>query len=126
MQATMSERWIYYLARKGEFEQAREGAFYLGSSEDRADGFIHFSTAGQAPNGRPRSPAGRNRCRAARPGLALGGGARRPAVSASLRQAAAGGGTAQRGPAARRRRAFLSRLGVILSAVAGLIAYAAV
>jgi len=47
MQATMSERWIYYLARKSEFEQARDGAFYLGSAEDRADGFIHFSTAAQ-------------------------------------------------------------------------------
>jgi uncharacterized protein (DUF952 family) len=43
----MSERWVYYLARKAEFERAREGDFYLGSAEDRADGFIHFSTAGQ-------------------------------------------------------------------------------
>ena len=43
----MGERWIYYLARKGEFERSREGDFYLGSAEDRADGFIHFSTARQ-------------------------------------------------------------------------------
>src|SRR5690349_14372437 len=43
----MGERWVYYLARKGEFEQAREGDRYLGSAEDRADGFIHFSTASQ-------------------------------------------------------------------------------
>jgi len=43
----MGERWVYYLARKAEFEAAREGEFYLGSAEDRADGFIHFSTADQ-------------------------------------------------------------------------------
>jgi uncharacterized protein (DUF952 family) len=45
--AAMSERWVYYLARKAEFERAREDGFYLGSAEDRADGFIHFSTASQ-------------------------------------------------------------------------------
>ena len=45
--AAMSERWVYYLARKTEFERAREGDAYLGSAEDRADGFIHFSTASQ-------------------------------------------------------------------------------
>ena len=45
--AAMGERWVYYLARKREFAAARAGESYLGSAEDRADGFIHFSTASQ-------------------------------------------------------------------------------
>jgi uncharacterized protein (DUF952 family) len=54
----MTERWVYYLARRGEFEQAREGDFYLGSREDRADGFLHFSTAAQLRESARRHRAG--------------------------------------------------------------------
>jgi uncharacterized protein (DUF952 family) len=54
----MTENLVYYLARRGEFEQAREGDFYLGSREDRADGFIHFSTASQVRESARRHRAG--------------------------------------------------------------------
>jgi uncharacterized protein (DUF952 family) len=54
----MTEPLLYYLARKDEFAAARDGAFYLGSAEDRADGFIHFSTADQVRESARRHRAG--------------------------------------------------------------------
>jgi len=38
---------IYHLCRRNEWEAARAGGRYWGSSQDAADGFIHFSTAAQ-------------------------------------------------------------------------------
>ncbi|MBL8836169.1 MAG: DUF952 domain-containing protein [Alphaproteobacteria bacterium] len=38
---------IYHVCRRAEFEQARATGHYAGSSQDKADGFIHFSAAGQ-------------------------------------------------------------------------------
>lgn len=38
---------IFHVCRRDEWERARANGAYAGSSEDAADGFIHFSTAGQ-------------------------------------------------------------------------------
>jgi len=38
---------IYHMCRKDEWDQARKTGSYGGSSQDGADGFIHFSTAAQ-------------------------------------------------------------------------------
>jgi uncharacterized protein (DUF952 family) len=43
----MSDRLIYHLARKSDFERARLSGRYDGAREDGADGFMHFSTATQ-------------------------------------------------------------------------------
>lgn len=39
----MSGETIYHICRCAEWEAAREAGHYAGSSQDRADGFIHFS-----------------------------------------------------------------------------------
>lgn len=41
------EKIIYHMCRADEWEAAQTSGFYAGSSQDRADGFIHFSTASQ-------------------------------------------------------------------------------
>jgi uncharacterized protein (DUF952 family) len=38
---------IYHMCLRGEWEAALRAGIYAGSSQDRADGFIHFSTADQ-------------------------------------------------------------------------------
>lgn len=38
---------IYHMCRRDEWDAACAGGRYSGSSQDRADGFIHFSTAAQ-------------------------------------------------------------------------------
>ena len=38
---------IYHICRKTEWEAAQAQGRYTGSSQDRADGFIHFSDASQ-------------------------------------------------------------------------------
>ena len=38
---------IYHMCRQDEWRAAQAGGSYAGSSQDRADGFIHFSTAAQ-------------------------------------------------------------------------------
>jgi len=43
----MTSELIYHMCRHDEWEQARDLGRYEGSSQDRADGFIHFSTAAQ-------------------------------------------------------------------------------
>ncbi len=40
---------IYKILARREWEAALAAGRYEGSAMDRADGFIHFSTAGQAP-----------------------------------------------------------------------------
>ena len=40
---------IYHMCRRSEWEIAVRSGTYGGSSQDRADGFIHFSTARQLP-----------------------------------------------------------------------------
>jgi uncharacterized protein (DUF952 family) len=38
---------IYHMCRAAEWQAAQVAGVYAGSSQDRADGFIHFSTAAQ-------------------------------------------------------------------------------
>ncbi len=50
--------FIYHLARAGEWERARDGGVYRGSDQDRADGFLHFSTAAEIAESAARHRAG--------------------------------------------------------------------
>ncbi len=43
----MSDKTIYHVCRHAEWEAARAAGVYDGSSQDQADGFIHFSGAEQ-------------------------------------------------------------------------------
>ena len=43
----MTEALIYHVCWRDELEAARASGRYGGSSQDRADGFIHFSSAAQ-------------------------------------------------------------------------------
>jgi uncharacterized protein (DUF952 family) len=49
---------IYHMCRREEWELAVQSGLYAGSSQDRADGFIHFSTAGQLPESARRHRRG--------------------------------------------------------------------
>ena len=40
---------IYHMCRREEWDAAAAAGVYHGSSQDAADGFIHFSTAAQIP-----------------------------------------------------------------------------
>lgn len=39
---------VYKIFRAGEWRAAKAAGVFAGSASDRSDGFIHFSTAGQA------------------------------------------------------------------------------
>jgi len=54
----MADSLIYHMCRREEWEAARAGGAYFGSSQDRADGFIHFSTAAQLRESARRHRAG--------------------------------------------------------------------
>ena len=41
------ENFIYKLFRRGEWEEAKKTGIFLGSPDDRRDGFIHLSAAHQ-------------------------------------------------------------------------------
>jgi uncharacterized protein (DUF952 family) len=49
---------IFHMCRKHEWEEARSRGAYAGSSQDRQDGFIHFSTAEQLPQSARKHRAG--------------------------------------------------------------------
>ena len=49
---------IFHMCRKDEWEDARSRGAYAGSSQDRQDGFIHFSTAEQLPGSVRKHRAG--------------------------------------------------------------------
>ena len=49
---------IYHMCRREEWDRAAEIGSYAGSSQDEADGFIHFSTAIQLPESARRHRAG--------------------------------------------------------------------
>lgn len=55
---------IYHLCRQEEWERAVAAGAYAGSSQDAADGFIHFSSAQQLPVSAAKHRAGQ-------PGLVL-------------------------------------------------------
>ncbi len=49
---------IFHMCRRDEWEEARSRGTYAGSSQDRQDGFIHFSTAEQLPGSARKHRAG--------------------------------------------------------------------
>ena len=49
---------IYHMCRWEEWEVALEQGYYAGSSQDREDGFIHFSTAKQVRDSAAKHRAG--------------------------------------------------------------------
>ncbi len=51
---------IYHMCRSDEWQSATERAQYYGSSQDIADGFIHFSTAAQIKESAARHRAGQD------------------------------------------------------------------
>ena len=54
----MSGGPIYHMCRRSEWEAAQASGVYAGSSQDAADGFIHFSTAAQVALSAARHRAG--------------------------------------------------------------------
>lgn len=60
MVAGMSDSLIYHVCRREELERARATGGYGGSSQDQADGFIHFSSAAQVVASVARHRAGQD------------------------------------------------------------------
>jgi len=54
----MTERIIYHMCRAEEWADAAPTGTYPGSSQDAADGFIHFSTAAQVVESAAKHRAG--------------------------------------------------------------------
>ncbi|MBV1703313.1 MAG: DUF952 domain-containing protein [Hyphomicrobiales bacterium] len=72
----MAERYIYKIASVTHWAEATERGVFAGAAVDAADGFIHFSTAGQVRETARRHFAGRDdlvlaRIEASRLGTAL-------------------------------------------------------
>lgn len=53
-------RTIYHMCRADEWRAAQANGFYPGSSQDAADGFIHFSTAVQVEASAAKHRAGQD------------------------------------------------------------------
>ena len=71
----MNDAVIYHMCRAEEWEQAQSSGFYPGSSQDLADGFIHFSTAAQIKESAAKHRAGQSGLQLlAVDGAKLGGG----------------------------------------------------
>jgi uncharacterized protein (DUF952 family) len=51
---------IYHICRLTEWQAAVAGGTYAGSSQDQADGFIHFSTGAQVEESAQRHRAGQD------------------------------------------------------------------
>lgn len=56
----MPEGHIYHICRKSEWDEAKQQGSYKGSSQDAADGFIHFSTAEQLRQSAAKHRAGQD------------------------------------------------------------------
>lgn len=56
----MNERSIYHMCREAEWRAAEAAGEYRGSSQDAADGFIHFSAADQVVESAARHRAGQD------------------------------------------------------------------
>ena len=56
----MSASPIYHICRRDEWDAARRRGRYDGSSQDAADGFIHFSTGSQVAASAARHRAGQS------------------------------------------------------------------
>lgn len=55
-----SDDRIYHMCRREEWQAAQAAGRYAGSSQDKADGFIHFSTAAQIVGSAARHRAGQS------------------------------------------------------------------
>jgi uncharacterized protein (DUF952 family) len=51
---------IYHMCRLAEWQAAAAGGSYAGSSQDQADGFIHFSTGAEVEESARRHRAGQD------------------------------------------------------------------
>jgi uncharacterized protein (DUF952 family) len=51
---------IYHICKREEWEAARRAGVYEGSSQDKADGFIHFSDGGQVKASAAKHRAGQS------------------------------------------------------------------
>ncbi len=51
---------IYHMCKREEWQAAASSGAYSGSSQDRADGFLHFSTAGQIVESAAKHRAGQD------------------------------------------------------------------
>jgi uncharacterized protein (DUF952 family) len=56
----MNDSLIYHVCKAEEWEAARRAGQYAGSSQDRADGFIHFSNAAQVVESVAKHRAGQD------------------------------------------------------------------
>jgi uncharacterized protein (DUF952 family) len=56
----MTARVIYHICRRDEWDAAVARGRYDGSSQDAADGFIHFSTAAQVTESAAKHRAGQD------------------------------------------------------------------
>jgi len=56
----LAEKLIFHMCRREEWAEAAAAGHYGGSSQDRADGFIHFSDAGQIVESAARHRAGQS------------------------------------------------------------------
>ena len=56
----MTDRIIFHMCRAEEWERALSTGSYPGSSQDAADGFIHFSTGGQVEDSAAKHRAGQD------------------------------------------------------------------
>ena len=54
----MTDRIIYHICRTEDWQAASAAGYYLGSTQDRRDGFIHFATSGQIVETAARHRAG--------------------------------------------------------------------
>jgi uncharacterized protein (DUF952 family) len=56
----MTGALIYHMCRREEWRAAESAGSYRGSSQDQADGFIHFSTAAQVEGSAAKHRAGQS------------------------------------------------------------------
>jgi uncharacterized protein (DUF952 family) len=54
----MAERLIYHMCRREEWQAGAKAGVYRGSTQDLADGFIHFSSAAQLAESAAKHRAG--------------------------------------------------------------------
>jgi uncharacterized protein (DUF952 family) len=54
----MTKRLIYHMCKRYDWQNAKESGLYVGSADDLADGFLHFSTAEQVAESAARHRAG--------------------------------------------------------------------
>ena len=56
----MTDDVIFHMCRRDEWDSAQSEGLYHGSSQDRADGFIHFSTRAQIVESAAKHRAGQD------------------------------------------------------------------